>query len=193
MGDKINETEWLNTNQMTQIAEFIAKSIPGRNRVAIGVAKFKEKAKLARLEKPAIVIVASDTGAITDGEEMTLTSRIEEAADGIIAGREDKYDINDAPVLSFGINSDNGELGAVLITAIAENGALDMNAEEKLIKQIEEEISDFLAIYDEKRDASDDPFTEWCYGVFLGGCVFVVDTKDYSSVVAAVNAMMNAN
>ncbi len=168
MGDKNNETEWLNTNQMTQIAEFIAKSIPGRNRVAIGVAQFKEKAKLARLEKPAIVIVASDAGAITDGEEMTLTSRIEEAADGIIAGRKEKYDTNDAPVLSFGINSDNGELGAVIVAVITDNKDFNSAEEEKLIDQIEEEISEFLAIYDENRDPSDDPFTEWCYGVLLG-------------------------
>ena len=179
MGEIFNITDWFDDQKLIYLANFIAKYASADCIVAVGRAEYYSW-RLVGPEgqnAPEIVIVSSDGDAITESERDTLSEAICSVASMIRVDSAANYSIEEYPVMTFSIESDEDFYGAIFVAILTSRPKSDLICQMQLAGYIEEEIT---AIFPTEGDWSPehDPFVNWSYGTLFGDVLF--DTQEDS-------------
>lgn len=170
MSEVFSFIEWFDYQKMADLASYVAKQLPVECRVAVGVAEYEESESKndLLLGLPTIVTISSDGSKIPDTDEELLIDGIKKAAESIVAGEKVDYDINEYPVLTFGLENEDEYVGAIFVAILAYNPGMDKVQQALLAEHIEEELSEIFAKDNENRTPEEDPYTAWYYGTVFG-------------------------
>lgn len=186
MSESFNLLERFDGQTTMDLARYVAKRIPVKSCVAIGVSEYYSCANpsdMILLELPTVSVVSSDGSAITSDQDSLLVESIVGAASEIVVGQRVKYSTDEYPVLAFGIESDDEYVGVLFVAILAEFPEvdianmdnypdLDIVQQAELVRDLELEITEMLSDDDDERPAEEDPYTGWYYGTLLGNLIF---------------------